>query len=67
MLTNMVGKQSKRHHHVAYLHPDGSGVTSADNGHSHDYVVMQTPQGWGRACSPAQDGHTHTLSPMEGK
>lgn len=67
MMTDAVGKQRKRHYHVAYMRPDGSGITSFDNDHSHDYVILPTPQGWGRACSPAQDGHTHNLLPMEGK
>lgn len=67
MTTAMAGKQSKKHYHMAYMRSDGSGITSVDNDHSHDYVVLQTPEGLGRACSPAPDGHTHTLMPMEAK
>ena len=67
MVTNTVGRQSRKHFHAAYLRPDGSGVTSVDNDHSHDYILIRTPEGWGRICSPAEDGHTHSLAPLEGK
>ena len=72
--TNKTGKGRGSHDHIAYLREDG-GITTEDNGHSHNIVPTQIEVNDGQGNFVPQQSmevefvndHTHELLPIEEK